>query len=97
MTPTIHELQSLKPQIDAIARKYGVSDIRVFGSVSRGAATELSDLDLLVRVEPKRSLLDLIGFEQGVAELLSMRVDVVTERALHPLLRDSILRDAQPL
>lgn len=97
MTPSIDHLRSLKPQIEEIARRFGVSDIRVFGSVARGTAEATSDIDLLVRFGPRRSLLELIGFEQDLAELLGTKVDVVTERALHPLLSESILREARPI
>lgn len=44
-----------------VARPYGASDVRVFGSVARGRADERSDVDLLVRFEPGRSLLDQGG------------------------------------
>ena len=97
MPPTTQLLSTMKPTIEAIGQRFGVSQIRVFGSVARGTATELSDIDLLVHVEPRRSLLDVIGFEQSVAELLGVKVDVVTERALHPMLEDSIRREALPL
>jgi predicted nucleotidyltransferase len=97
MTPTHEQLNTMKPKIEEIGRRFGVSQIRVFGSVARGTATEKSDIDLLVHVEPRRSLLDIIGFEQEVAELLGVKVDVVTERALHHLLEDSIRRDARSL
>jgi predicted nucleotidyltransferase len=80
-----------------IARDNGVRDVRVFGSRARGDATTTSDLDLLVRMEPGRHLLDLIGFKQGVEDLLGVRVDVVTDAALSPYLRDRILAEARPV
>ena len=56
-----------------------------------------SDLDLLVRMEPGRSLLDLVGFQQDVADLLGIPVDVVSERGLSRYLRDAVLADARRL
>lgn len=56
-----------------------------------------SDLDLLVRMEPGRSLLDLVGFQQDVADLLGIRVDVVSEGGLSRYLRDTVLADARRL
>ena len=97
MPPTAERLRALKPQIEALAREFGVLDIRVFGSVARGTAVEGSDVDLLVRIETCRSLLDLVGFEQEVGDLLKSPVDVVTERALHPRLKSGILREARPI
>ncbi len=81
-------------EILRIARENGAFEVRVFGSRARDDATADSDLDLLVRLEPGRSLLDLIGFKQGLEDLLRIRVDVVTETALSPYLRDRILAEA---
>ena len=97
MTPTVERLSRAKPEIERLGRAFGVSDIRVFGSVARGTAHEGSDVDLLVRVEPKRTLLDLIGFEDEVSALLETPVDVVEEKGIHPLLKEIILGEAKPL
>ena len=77
-----------------MGKSCGISQIRVFGSVARGTATEKSDVDLLVHVEAGRSLLDMIRFEQGLGDLIGVRVEIVTERALHPQLESEILREA---
>jgi len=79
-----------------LADRHGARNVRVFGSVARGAATT-HDLDLLVDFPPGRSLLDLIGLEQDLEEVLGMEVDVVTEDGLSPYLRDDILEQAVPL
>ena len=83
--------------IRRLARAYGITRLRVFGSHSTGTATESSDLDLLVRLAPERDLLDLAGFKLAVEDLLGCRVDVVTEGGLSPYLRSRILRQARPL
>lgn len=80
-----------------IATKYRVTDVRVFGSMARGDATAMSDVDLLVRPLPGASLLDLGGLLMDVQDLLGRRVEVVSERALHPAMRERILKEAQPL
>lgn len=77
-----------------MARKWGVKDVRAFGSVARGEARPGSDLDLLVDLDPGRSLLDLVGFELDLEELLGIEVDVVTEPSLHRLIRDRVLAEA---
>ncbi len=80
-----------------IGLRYNIRKIRVFGSVARGEATAQSDLDLLVDVEKKTSLLDLIAFWQEVEDALGHKVDVVTEEGLSPYLRERILNEAVPL
>jgi len=86
-----------KSQILQIAERHGVTDVRVFGSMARGTADEESDVDLLVRPLPGTSLLDLGGLVMDAQELLGRPVDVVSERALHPAMREQVLREALPL
>ncbi len=80
-----------------LAAAHGARDVRVFGSLARGEAGPGSDLDLLVRMEDGRSLLDLVGLWQDLQELLGRKVDVISEGGLSPHLRDRILAEAMPL
>ena len=91
---TLEQLRSRKKEIDTLAQRHGASHIRVFGSVVRGDDTESSDIDLLIDMEKKRSLLDLVGFQQDFAKMVGRRTDVLTERALSPYLRERILSEA---
>jgi predicted nucleotidyltransferase len=90
-------LSNARSAILGLAEKHGAQKIRIFGSVARGEANDASDIDFLVAMGPGRSLLDLVGLEQDLAELLGRRVDVVSEGGLSPYLRDRILREARPL
>jgi uncharacterized protein len=69
--------------------------LRVFGSVARGEATEASDLDLIADFASRKSLLDLVRIQHEFSDRLGVRVDLFTEGALHPMLRDRILSDAR--
>ena len=80
-----------------MAKKRGAYNIRVFGSVARNEATTESDFDILVDMEPGRSLLDLTGLQLDLEELLGRDVDVVTERGLSPYLKDRVLAEATPI
>ncbi len=80
-----------------MAERYGLRDVRVFGSMARGDANETSDVDLLVTLPPDRTGLALGGLLMDVSELLGRKVDVLTERSLHPALRERVLREAVPL
>jgi len=91
----LNELLRLKKEeVQQIARQHGVRNLRVFGSVARGEAGEGSDLDLLVEMEPGRTLLDLVAIKQDLEELLGCKVNVVTEAAVSPYLRESVLNEA---
>lgn len=80
-----------------MAHARGATDVRVFGSAARGADREDSDLDLLVAWPAERSLLDLVGLQLDLQDALGIRVDLATERELHPLLRERILAEAVAL
>ncbi|MFN5170784.1 MAG: nucleotidyltransferase family protein [Cyclobacteriaceae bacterium] len=69
--------------------------VGVFGSYARGEQHEQSDLDLLLFVDAKArfSLLELIGVEQRLSDALGIRVDLVLDRSLHPLVRPYVEQD----
>ena len=90
-------LRSRREDILKIAAKHGACNVRIFGSVARGEAGENSDIDLLVELEPGRSLLDLAKLVVELEDLLNRKVDVVTEQGLYWLLRRRILTEARPL
>lgn len=76
-----------------ICRQNDIALLGVFGSVARGEATEASDIDLLVRFSKPKSLLTLVAIEQQMSDALHKQVDLVTEAALSPYLRDRVLRE----
>lgn len=80
-----------------LADRHGVSGVRVFGSMARGDAGDGSDVDLLVELRPGRTLLDVGALLMDLQDLLCRRVDVLTEAALHPGIRERVLREAVPL
>jgi uncharacterized protein len=90
-------LEARREEIPRIARGHGADRVRVFGSRARGEARPDSDLDLLVDLQPERSLLDLIAIQQDLEDLLGQKVDVVTEAGVSPYLRDRVLREAVAL
>jgi len=90
-------LQEKREDILRIATKRGASNVRIFGSVARGEADSKSDIDLLVDLEPGRSLFDLGGLLMDLQDLLGHKVDVVTERGLRERIREHVLREAIPL
>ena len=90
-------LQSKRDDILSTAAKYGAYNVRVFGSVARGEADEKSDIDLLVNMEPDRSLFDLGGLWTDLQDLLGHNVDVVPEDCLRTRIRERVLKEAVPL
>lgn len=74
--------------------RHGVKSLAVFGSVARGEATENSDLDVLVEFSRPVGLFEVIRLKKFLEDLTENQVDLVTQDALHPAMRESILSEA---
>ena len=90
-------LRRQRDEIVTLAARRGAHNVRVFGSVARGEDTEDSDVDLLVDLADDVGLVDLIGLERELSQLLDRKVDVVPARALKPGVATSALTEAIPL
>jgi predicted nucleotidyltransferase len=90
-------LRQKRSAILQIAAAHGARDVRIFGSWARDEARPDSDVDLLVRLDAGRSLLDIIAIKQDLEDLLGLPVDVITETGISPYLREQILAEAVAL
>jgi predicted nucleotidyltransferase len=90
-------LATHRDKLLAIAAGHGASNLRMFGSVAKGVDREGSDIDLLVDVRKGTSLFDLVGMQQDFEDALGIKVDLLTEPELHPMLKDRILAEARAL
>lgn len=96
-TPLGDLVRQRRDEVLAIAARYGVTNIRLFGSAARGDDDEHSDIDLLVDLPPKMSLFTLIAFEREVSDALGAKVDVVPAEGLKERVRASAEQDAVAL
>ena len=80
-----------------ILQKNGIKRAAFFGSIVRGEMTDESDIDILVEFEGRKSLLDLAGLKLDLEDALERRVDLLTYRSLHPMLKDRILAEQVPI
>jgi len=94
---TNEKLNRKRNEILTIAAYHGAKNLRIFGSLARGEASETSDVDVLIKLEPGRSLLDIIALKQDLEDLLGCAIDVVTEDAVSPYIRDQVLKEAVSL
>ena len=92
----MNNLESIKKIIRPILKKYGIKKAGIFGSSARGESV-VNDLDLLVKIDKKISLLEFIGIQQELEDELGMKVDLVEYDAIKPALKDDILREEEPL
>jgi len=96
-TPLARRLRRQRQAILGIAARRGVRNVRVFGSVARGDDRPSSDIDLLVDVDGNVSILDLIGLERELTDLLHLDVDVVPADSLKPRVAAQVLGEAVAL
>jgi uncharacterized protein len=85
---------SKREDVLRLAQKHGVERIRLFGSSARSQDSEKSDIDLLIKMEPGRSLVDSGALLIDLEELLDCKVDLVSENGLKPRFRDRIEAEA---
>jgi predicted nucleotidyltransferase len=95
--PVGHRVRQARQQLLQAAADAGVTNVRVFGSVARDEDRPDSDVDILVDVPAGVSLLDLIGCQQAMEDILHVRVDLIPADGLKPGIREDALKDAIPL
>ena len=89
--------QEIAKKIEPLLKKHDVSFVGVFGSRARGEEKPGSDIDLLVRFKEQKGLFELVGLERDLSESLNIKVDLVTEGGLSPLLKSEVMKDLQPI
>lgn len=98
--PSLEDLRRRRRELLLIAERHGASEVRVFGSIVRGDVGPGSDLDLLVQMGDRRTLLDQAGFQNDIEDLLGCPVHVTTTTGLQYAregIRTEIEREAVPL
>ena len=88
----IGKLREHEPEL----RAAGIVHLRLHGSVARGEASAASDVDLIAEFDANRplSLLDMVGLENRLAELLGVRVDLSPAKTLRDTVRERADREA---
>ena len=94
LTPQGHEINA--DRLAEVCRRYGISELSVFGSVARGDAGPASDIDLLFVLEPDARLgFALFDLEAELAEIFDRPVDLLPRESVHRLIRDAVFAEAE--
>ncbi|MBI5220315.1 MAG: nucleotidyltransferase family protein [Candidatus Liptonbacteria bacterium] len=91
------DLSDIKEKSLPELKRAGVLRSSVFGSFARGEASPKSDIDILIEFPDSKTMFDLIELEENLGSALGRKVDVITYRSIHHLLRDRILREQIPI
>lgn len=90
----IDEIRSIiKDNGPYISKRFMAEIVGIFGSYARGEENKDSDIDILVRFEEGATLFDLVELSDYLEELLGVSIDLVSERALHPMIKDEVFRE----
>ena len=82
----------------AVCGKYGIAELKIFGSQARGEARPGSDIDVLYTLQPGRKLgWEIEQLAEELSGLFGQKVDLVSLRAMHPRLKPAVLAEARPL
>ncbi|HEV7504880.1 MAG TPA: nucleotidyltransferase family protein [Thermoanaerobaculia bacterium] len=95
--PVDRYIRSLRQLLPELAKNYHVGTLEVFGSYVRDEQSPKSDLDVLVTFSKTPGLLEFIGLENYLSDLLGVKVDLVMKAALKPHIGQRILSEAVPL
>ncbi|MFH1624085.1 MAG: nucleotidyltransferase family protein [Pseudomonadota bacterium] len=92
---TVEQIRAaIRQHQEVLVERYGVKVVGLFGSYARGEHRKRSDLDLLVDIVRPISLLELIGAELYLSEVLGVKVDLIPKRGVREELRETIFREA---
>ena len=95
--PTGRRVVAHRHEILEVLERHGVTNPQVFGSAARGDDHEGSDVDMLVDFPPGTSIIDLIGIQHELEDLLAVPVDLVPRSGLKERVRSRAAKDLLPL
>lgn len=88
-----YTIEELRSRIAPIAQRHGVQSVSLFGSYSKGTATDDSDIDLKIEKGKLKSLFQICGFRLAVEDALDRPVDLVTSESSDQYFLDMIAKD----
>ena len=86
-------IKPIKQKIINIIKKTGIKRAGIFGSFARGESKKSSDIDILVEPTKKMSYFEIIQLEEKLKNALNRKIDLVTYKSIHPLLKEKILNE----
>ena len=87
-------LNLLRAHKPALAERFGVTELALFGSFARDQATDRSDVDILVVFDGPATSKSYFGVQFYIEDLLGRPVDLVTDKALRPEIRPYVERES---
>ena len=82
-------------KIVQVLKNQGAKKVAIFGSYMRGEEKPGSDIDIIIEFSERKSLLELVGIEQELYDVLGVKVDLLTEKFISPYLIDRIKEEME--
>ncbi len=86
--------EDIRKKVIEFLKKHGAKKISIFGSYIRGDATPESDLDVIVEFNEPKGLIKFVSIENELSEILGIKVDLLTEKAISTYLINDIKKEA---
>ncbi|MBN2211886.1 MAG: nucleotidyltransferase family protein [Sedimentisphaerales bacterium] len=86
-------IDSLRTHANEIRQQFDVASLDIFGSLARGDTHEPGDIDVLVHFHHKTTFDGYMNLKLYLEDLLQMKVDLVTSKALRPIVAKNIAGD----
>ena len=91
------DIDDIENKITPILKRNDVEFAGLFGSRVRGEEKPDSDVDILIRYSVPKGLFETIGLQQQLSEILKTKVDLVSEKYLHPYIKPNVKKDLKVL
>jgi len=89
----MNSTEVIRVHLADVKKRFGVKKIGVFGSHSRAEETNASDVDVLVGFQKPVDIFTFLELKEFLETVLKRKVDLVTEKALKPMIRDRVLSE----
>jgi len=90
-------IEEIKEKILPILKKYDIKRAGIFGSVARGEEGSDSDIDILVEIKKRMSLLEFVRLKLEIEEAIGRKVDLGEYDTIKPIIKEQILKDEVPI
>jgi hypothetical protein len=86
-------IEKIDKNLPFLKEKYNVKEMGLFGSVARGEEENSSDIDILVEFSSPIGFFDFIRLEDFLSGILGKKVDLVSKKAIKPIIKNDILEE----
>lgn len=85
--------KDVKKKIEKVLKENGIKKAGIFGSYARGSFNKKSDIDILIKPDKNMNLLDFIHLKNELENSTGKKIDLVTYKGIHPLIKKSVLKE----